>query len=406
MADDAALIRRIRAIAERDPRPYEAPYAALIARLERAEADAGDEPETAAIATAVRAQVEAIITSPAELAFHFPRHVEAFPELPELVRALGRLDPDPAVRATLDEARREWSATQGDIEDPESLAAALLDELEHGDFAAGGFPLLGRYYRFRDGLCARLVDPAWLPVQRRIFGLLAMQREHWAKGYVGDYAYQGYARLGISGVKPTERRLAAWALDDVLVPGARVLDIGSNNGFLALEIARTVGQVEGIELNPYLVLVARAAQDWLGVANAAFTCGDYVDHPLEGGYDVILSLANHQTIDLNLAMPFGDYVARAWSLLRPGGHLLFESHNVFGPGLGGPGDDGDLDAKFDIAERFFRVVRHTMTRSFVPGGADVDKLFVVLRRRDEIDEAAERTFDLARARVRYDDDGA
>jgi hypothetical protein len=106
-----------------------------------------------------------------------------------------------------------------------------------------------------------------------------------------------------------------------------------------------------------------------------------------------------------MTMPFIDYIAKIHALLRPGGTLLFESHNVFGPGTGGPGDDGDLDAKFDIAERFFEVVRHKMTRSFVPGGLDVDKLFVVLRRRDEIDEGTVRTFDLATARrsFSYDD---
>jgi hypothetical protein len=60
-----------------------------------------------------------------------------------------------------------------------------------------------------------------------------------------------------------------------------------------------------------------------------------------------------------------------------------------------------MDAKFDIVERYFEVVRYRMTQRYVPA-FDIDKLFVVLRRRRTYQAAAQRTFRLADARQRYD----
>jgi SAM-dependent methyltransferase len=395
-----ALVSRLAAIVDRAPRPDEDPHRRLVALLDGA-TGTGDNAAAALVERGWRSLVEELLCSPVDVAAFFPAHVAAIPELVGLVRGLARPTKSDLARDVLTETRRGWIADQGNLGDPEALIAFLLDELASADFAVGGFPLLSRYYRFKDALYRHFVDPAWAPLQRQIADLLALQQANWADSYVGGYAYQGYARLGISGVKPTESRLAGWEIADLLVPGSRVLDIGSNCGFLSLELARSVGHVEAIEYNPYLVLVARAAQDALGIENVDFACGDFTEHEFSGGFDIVLSFANHQTIDQHMTMPFVDYIGKIHSILRPGGTLLFESHNVFGPGRGGPGDDGDLDAKFDVAERFFEVVRHKMTRSFVPGGLDVDKLFVVLRRRDTVDEGAVRTFDLASARGSY-----
>jgi 2-polyprenyl-3-methyl-5-hydroxy-6-metoxy-1,4-benzoquinol methylase len=398
------LVELLIAIVGRAPRPDEEPHRRLVALLNGAVGDPPDPRSIETVDRGWRTLVAELLCSAVDIAAFFPAHVADVPELPGLVRGLAGPPTSPESMATLAEARRGWIADQARVDDPESLMATLLAELATADFSSGGFALLSRYYRFKDALYRHLVDPGWAPLQRRIADLLALQQANWGDSYVDGYAYQGSGRLGISGVKPTEIRLAGWAVDDILVPGARVLDIGSNCGFLSLEIARTVARVEAIEYNPYLVLVAHAAQDSLGVENVNFACGDFTDHAFRPGFDVVLSFANHQTIDRHMTMPFIDYVAKIHALLRPGGTLLFESHNVFGPGTGGPGDDGDLDAKFDIAERFFDIVRHKMTRSFVPGGLDVDKLFVVLRRRDEIDPRAVRTFDLAIARRSFDYD--
>lgn len=79
---------------------------------------------------------------------------------------------------------------------------------------------------------------------------------------------------------------------------------------------------------------------------------------------------------------------------------MFESHNVFGAGTGAAGDDGDLDRKFDIMERYFELQDSKMTRAFVPSH-DIDKLFVVLRRRPQVLASVQRSMNLGEARKRY-----
>jgi hypothetical protein len=73
---------------------------------------------------------------------------------------------------------------------------------------------------------------------------------------------------------------------------------------------------------------------------------------------------------------------------------------VFGAGTGAAGDDGDLDRKFDIMERYFELQDSKMTRAFVPS-QDIDKLFVVLRRRPEVLPCVQRCMSLPQARQRY-----
>lgn len=65
------------------------------------------------------------------------------------------------------------------------------------------------------------------------------------------------------------------------------------------------------------------------------------------------------------------------------------SHNVSGPGTGSVGDDGDMNAKFDVVEQYFEVVDFYMTRRFIPL-IDIDKLFVILKRRSAHQPTARR----------------
>jgi hypothetical protein len=141
-------------------------------------------------------------------------------------------------------------------------------------------------------------------------------------------------------------------------------------------------------------------REGFGIGGTRFLLTDFQDFGPQDPYDVVVSLANHATIDGRSAMNFEEYVLKCFHLLAPRGLLLFETHNVFGPGRGAPGDDGDLDAKLDLMARYFEVLDHRMIRAFVPLH-DIDKLFIVLRRRDTYRPEARRSFDLATARVHY-----
>lgn len=58
------------------------------------------------------------------------------------------------------------------------------------------------------------------------------------------------------------------------------------------------------------------------------------------------------------------------------------------------------NAKFDVVEQYFEVVNLYMTRRFIPL-IDIDKLFVILKRRSAHQATARRTFDLERAKQIY-----
>ena len=246
--------------------------------------------------------------------------------------------------------------------------------------------------------CVR--EPKLFGLHRRLGKAMAEQRRKWENSYTGSYYYQGLRRIGIAGVKPTEDRIENYEILPLLNKEQRLLDVGSNAGFMCLYLANYVGSVEGVELNPYLNDVAREVQSYLQLDNANFVTTDFSEYSPEGQFDIVLSLSNHHTIDGNLDMGFENYIRKIFDLLVPGGYLFFESHNILGDDkTGDPGDDSDLDEKFDIAERYFEVLRHRMVPCY--RFTDIDKLFVVMKRRPEYAPDAVRTLSLAEAREKY-----
>ncbi len=345
-----------------------------------------------------------IVTSPHWVGFLFPHICEQKPDVVALVRRLnGRRFSPPGDAALVNKAYDDWTQLQTDISDSQSLLGNLIHELalyNPDPNSSDRFEFLSKYYTFIDILASHLIDPSWKALHRQIFRRLYHQKTSWKNPYCQGYPYQGFSRIGICGVKPTEERIASYELESYLTADAEVLDIGSNCGFLSLHIAERVRHVEGIEYNPYLILVAEDTKEFLGINNAQFHENDFVEFSTDKQYDAVFSLANHCTIDGNLEMQFEEYIAKIFYMLKPGGSLFFESHNVFGPASGEPGDDGDLNTKFEIVERYFDVIKHKMTRQFTPFH-DIDKLFIILRRKPAYDADAKRTFDLESARRKY-----
>ena len=220
-----------------------------------------------------------------------------------------------------------------------------------------------------------------LLIQHKLRGHLNEQNKNWPaeKRYTHGYFYQGLEELGITGAKPTGFRFKQYDVDGIL-QDARVLDIGSNCGFVAVYCAKRAKTVTAVELNPYLNKIAIDTAQYFKLDNINVVEDDFVTYTTAQKFDVILSLSNHHTIDGNLYMSFEEYIKKIVSMLSPDGYLLFESHNVFGPGLGGVGDDGDMELKVAIMNKYFDITRYRMVNCFLKHGkGDINKLFIVAR---------------------------
>lgn len=103
-------------------------------------------------------------------------------------------------------------------------------------------------------------------------------------------------------------------------PGKRVLDVGAAYG-LFLKVAREEGwQASGVEIAPDCALEAAE------LSGASVACGDFLDVPLQGPYDVITMF--------DVIEHFRDPVAcmkRAHGLLAPGGLLVLETGDIATP---------------------------------------------------------------------------
>ncbi|WP_340153098.1 class I SAM-dependent methyltransferase [uncultured Marivirga sp.] len=210
--------------------------------------------------------------------------------------------------------------------------------------------------------------------------------------YCEGYYYQGYKRIGIHGIKPTEPRMENYDIANYLSKDKTVLDIGSNAGWLACYLAEYSKEVEGIELNPYLVKMGEATAKFLNISNVNFIEGDFTKFEFENKYDIVFSLSNHFTIDGNLNIGFESYISKIFNVLNNGGILFFESHNIYG-------DDKDLDLKFEIASKYFKLVKFKMVKAFFP--QDIDKLFAVFEKLDKPGSPVKTTFNLEKAQKQY-----
>lgn len=109
-------------------------------------------------------------------------------------------------------------------------------------------------------------------------------------GYVLGHSEQELERLAVQArlVEPVTRRLAREA---GIVPGMRVLDVGSGAGdvtFLAADLVGADGEVVGVDRSPAAVATARARADALLLRNVSFRAGDPTKMTFEEPFDAIL----------------------------------------------------------------------------------------------------------------------
>ena len=181
--------------------------------------------------------------------------------------------------------------------------------------------------RVRDRLVVPLRYPSLLPLHRRLRRHLKGQQREWPHlKYSFGYFYQGWDRIKASGARSTEARFESYGLADLLTEDMTVLDVGCNVGFLAMAVAERVKHVDAVELNPYLVAIGKDVSEFLGIENVTFHQMDFLEFKPGGNYSLIMSFANHKTIDGNMDPDLRDYFLRLYDMLEDDGVLLFETH--------------------------------------------------------------------------------
>tara|TARA_B100000953_G_scaffold298143_1_gene294356 strand:- start:387 stop:1085 length:699 start_codon:yes stop_codon:yes gene_type:complete len=137
--------------------------------------------------------------------------------------------------------------------------------------------------------------------------------------------YQGFDRIKIDGCRSTEKRFRDYDIEKVLSKEVQALDIGCNSGFFTLKIAEYVKNIDGVEINPYMVSIANDVKKFLVNSNANFYTTSFEKFSTKKKYNMVFSLANDETIDGNTKFTFVEYISKIHELLENNGMLIFES---------------------------------------------------------------------------------
>ena len=184
--------------------------------------------------------------------------------------------------------------------------------------------------------------------------------------------YQGFDEIGIKGCRPTEKRFQRYNIEKYLTKEKKVLDIGCNCGFFTLFISRYVKDIDGVELNPYLVEIGKDTKTFLKIKNTNFHDSSFEKFIIKKKYDIIFSLANDETIDGNTKFTFTEYINKIKNLLNPNGFLMFEtvSPDTYEPRLFGP--------KLKIIKKYFYIEEDKMVKSEYPLNVP-ERRFLILK---------------------------
>lgn len=144
--------------------------------------------------------------------------------------------------------------------------------------------------------------------------------------YGNGYFYQSCEKIGITGLRQTKKRVDTLNLKD-FTKGKRILDIGTNTGFLLFQIDNNFDSCDGIDWNPVLINVANKVKNYLKINNIYFYCENFLNFNFNQNYDVILSLANHTTFDGGIK-DYEEYFNKIFKILKINGLLVLESHHI------------------------------------------------------------------------------
>ncbi len=162
-----------------------------------------------------------------------------------------------------------------------------------------------------------------------------------------DDFYQNYPPLKISGRRNTLSRFSVYGMQERLNKGLEVLDIGGNIGFFSLYLSRFVKSIDLVEQNQNLTNIAKKLADHEKIDNVKIINLDFKKYSPEKRYDLIMSLAVHGWVDMEL----DQYLKKIKSLLKENGIVLMESHMNYYSGGDDLGESLKGNSHFDIIDR-------------------------------------------------------
>jgi arsenite methyltransferase len=105
----------------------------------------------------------------------------------------------------------------------------------------------------------------------------------------------------------------------LLNPDDTVLDVGCGTGSLCLELAPHVGEVQGLDVSPEMVRIARGTAEAVGAEHVAFSVGTVE------GFDALppcsVDVVSAYSL-LHLVDDLDGTLKRLFALTRPGGHFV------------------------------------------------------------------------------------
>jgi len=143
--------------------------------------------------------------------------------------------------------------------------------------------------------------------------------------YGEGYFYQSLSKINLSGLRNTKFRKDKLNLDKI-TNNKKILDVGTNAGFLLMEMNNNFHSALGIDYNCSLIKIANLVKNYLNINNIEFKCKNIYEFESRQKFDVILSLANHSTFDsgINNTIKYFDKII---NLINDDGIIVFESHH-------------------------------------------------------------------------------
>lgn len=157
-------------------------------------------------------------------------------------------------------------------------------------------------------------------LRKEIDGMFFQKEQHFGRSLY----YQSFDELDIKGQRNTTERISNYELGKYIKPEYSIINLGSNLGFLDVQISNLARRIVCVEYNGVLTDIQKKVVDFYNIDNIEIHNSKMQDFKTDEKFDIVMSLAVH--------MWFGydnnEYFELLKSFVKPGGYVLLESQDV------------------------------------------------------------------------------